>query len=42
MLVEVVRTLYHARDYDRATEQARKALQLDADYYRTHFWLGRV
>ena len=39
---EVVRTLYYARDYDRAIEQARKALQLDADYYRTHFWLGRV
>ena len=39
---EVVRTLYYARDYDRAIEQARKAMQLDPGYYRTHFWLGRV
>lgn len=39
---EVVRTLYYARDYDRAIQQARKALQLDPVYYRTHFWLGRV
>ena len=39
---EVVRTLYDARDYDRATDQAKKALQLEPDYYRTHFWLARV
>ena len=39
---EVVRTLYYARDYDGAIAQARKAMQLDPDYYRTHFWLGRV
>lgn len=39
---EVVRTLYYARDYDRAIEQSKKAMQLDPDYYRTHFWLARV
>jgi tetratricopeptide (TPR) repeat protein len=39
---EVVRTLYYARDYDRAVEHGQKALQLNPDYYRTHFWLGRV
>jgi TolB-like protein/DNA-binding winged helix-turn-helix (wHTH) protein/Tfp pilus assembly protein PilF len=39
---EVVRTLYYARDYDRAIQQAQKAMQLDPAYYRTHFWLGRV
>ncbi len=39
---EVVRTLYYARDYDGALVQARKALQLDPGYYRTHFWMGRV
>ena len=39
---EVVRTLYYARDYDRAIQQAHKAMQLDPGYYRTHFWLGRV
>jgi serine/threonine-protein kinase len=39
---EVVRTLYYARDYDRAIEQGKKALQLAPDYYRTHFWLSRV
>ncbi len=39
---EVVRTLYYARDYDCALEQAHKALPLDPDYYRTHFWMGRV
>ena len=39
---EVVRTLYYARDYDRALEHAHKAMQLDPNYYRTHFWMGRV
>ena len=39
---EMVRTLYYARDYDRAIEQAKKALQLSPNYYRTHFWLARV
>jgi len=39
---EVVRTLYYARDYDHAIEQAHKGLQLDPDYYRIHFWLARV
>jgi adenylate cyclase len=39
---EVVRTLYYARDYDRAIEQGQKALQLDTDYYRIHFWMDRV
>jgi TolB-like protein/DNA-binding winged helix-turn-helix (wHTH) protein/Tfp pilus assembly protein PilF len=39
---EMVRTLYYARDYDRAIQQAHKAMQLDPGYYRTHFWLGRV
>jgi len=39
---EVVRTLYYARDYDRAIQHADKAMQLDPSYYRTHFWLGRV
>jgi len=39
---EVVRTLYYARDYDHAIQQAQKAMQLDPGYYRTHFWLGRV
>jgi tetratricopeptide (TPR) repeat protein len=39
---ELVRTLYYARDYDGAVVQAQKAMQLDADYYRTHFWLARV
>jgi TolB-like protein/DNA-binding winged helix-turn-helix (wHTH) protein/Tfp pilus assembly protein PilF len=39
---EVVRTLYYARDYDGAILQAKKAMQLDPGYYRTHFWLGRA
>jgi adenylate cyclase len=39
---EIVRTLYYARDYDGAILQAKKAMQLDPGYYRTHFWLGRV
>jgi TolB-like protein/DNA-binding winged helix-turn-helix (wHTH) protein/Flp pilus assembly protein TadD len=39
---ELVRTLYYARNYDRAIEQGQKALQLDPNYARTHFWLGRV
>lgn len=39
---EVVRTLYYARDYDHAIEQGQKAMQLDPNYARTHFWLGRV
>ena len=39
---EVVRTLYYARDYDQAIQQAQKALQLDPNYYRVHFWLARV
>jgi len=39
---EVVRTLYYARDYDRAVEHGQKALQLNPDYYRTHFWLARA
>lgn len=39
---EVIRTLYYSRDYDRAIEQAQKALQLDPDYYRIHFWLARI
>lgn len=39
---EVVRTLYYARDYNRALEQAQKALQLNPEYYRIHFWMARV
>jgi TolB-like protein/DNA-binding winged helix-turn-helix (wHTH) protein/Flp pilus assembly protein TadD len=39
---EVVRTLYYSRDYDRAIQQSQKALQLDPNYARTQFWLGRV
>lgn len=39
---ELVRTLYYARDYDGALVQAQKAMQLDPDYYRTHFWMARV
>lgn len=39
---EVVRTLYYARDYDGALVQAQKAMQLDHNYYRIHFWMARV
>jgi len=39
---EVVRTLYYARNYDQAVWQGQKAMQLDPNYTRTHFWLGRV
>ena len=39
---EVVRTLYYARNYDQAIVQGQKAMQLDPNYARTHFWLGRV
>jgi len=39
---EVVRTLYYARQYEQAVEEAHKAELLDPDYPRTHFWLGRV
>ncbi len=39
---EVVRTLYYARNYDQAIEQGQKGMQLDPNYVRTHFWLGRV
>src|SRR5262252_6906175 len=39
---EVVLTLYYARNYDQAIEQSKKAIQLDPNYVRTHFWLGRV
>src|SRR4029079_17017119 len=38
---EVVRTLYYARNYDQAIEQGKKAMQLDPNYARTQFWLGR-
>src|SRR5262249_10556845 len=38
----VVRTLYYARQYEQAVEEAHKAELLDPDYPRTHFWLGRV
>jgi tetratricopeptide (TPR) repeat protein len=38
----VVRTLYYARDYDRAIQQGQKALQLDPSFARAHFWLGRA
>ena len=39
---EVVRTLYYARNYDQAIEEGQKGMQLDPNYARTHFWLGRV
>ena len=39
---EVVRTLYYGRQYEQAVEEARKAEQLDNEFPRTHFWLGRV
>jgi TolB-like protein/DNA-binding winged helix-turn-helix (wHTH) protein/Flp pilus assembly protein TadD len=39
---EVIRTLYYARNYDQAIELGQKAMQLDPNYARTHFWLGRV
>jgi len=39
---EVVRTLYYARRYEQAVEEAHKAELLNPDYPRTHFWLGRV
>jgi tetratricopeptide (TPR) repeat protein len=39
---EVVRTLYYARNYEQAIEQGKKAMQLDPNFARTHFWLGRV
>jgi len=39
---ELVRTLYYARDYAGALVQAQKAMQLDPNYYRTHFWMARV
>jgi tetratricopeptide (TPR) repeat protein len=39
---ELVRTLYYARDYDGALVQAQKAMQLDPNYYRIHFWMARV
>ena len=38
----VVRTLYYARQYEQAVEEAHKAELLDPDYPRTHFWLGRA
>lgn len=39
---EVVRTLYYARRWNQAVEEAHKAELLDPDYPRTHFWLGRI
>jgi TolB-like protein/Flp pilus assembly protein TadD len=39
---EVVRTLYYARQYDQAVEQAGTTKLLDPEFPRTHFWLGRV
>jgi tetratricopeptide (TPR) repeat protein len=39
---EVVRTLYYARNYEQAIEQGKNAMQLDPNFARTHFWLGRV
>ena len=38
----MVRTLYYARRYEQAVDEAHKAELLDPDYPRTHFWLGRV
>ncbi len=35
-------TLYYARDYDQAVAEGEKALQLNPEYYRVHFWLARV
>jgi TolB-like protein/DNA-binding winged helix-turn-helix (wHTH) protein/Tfp pilus assembly protein PilF len=35
--------VYHlARQYDRAVEEARQALELDADFYAAHLVLGRA
>jgi TolB-like protein/DNA-binding SARP family transcriptional activator/Tfp pilus assembly protein PilF len=39
---EIVRTLYYARRWKQAAEEAHKVELLDPDYPRTHFWLGRV
>ncbi len=34
--------LYLAREYDRALEQARQVVELDATYYLSHFVMGQV
>ena len=36
------RSLYFARQYDRATEQFRATLDLDPDFSFAHVWLGQV
>jgi DNA-binding winged helix-turn-helix (wHTH) protein/TolB-like protein/Flp pilus assembly protein TadD len=33
---------YIARDYDRAIEQCRKMLKIEADFYPAHFWIGQA
>jgi len=39
---EMTRTLYYGRQYEQAVEWAGQAEQLDSEFARTHFWLGRV
>ncbi len=39
---EVVRALYYGRQYEKAVEEGHKAELLDPEFFRTHFWLGRV
>jgi len=34
--------LYHARDYDRAVEQAAKTFKIDPNYLVGHLWLGKA
>ncbi len=39
---DVSLTYYYARDFDRAAEEARKAIALDPNYSLGHFWLARA
>lgn len=39
---DVAMVLYLARDYDRALEQCRDALDMDPNYFRARMWLGCV
>src|SRR5215472_1537029 len=39
---DLARMLYFARDYDRAIEQYRSALEMDTNFSTAHFWLGQA
>ena len=40
--LDVARTFYFARQYDRAIEQSLRALEMDPSFYRIGDWLSLI